>query len=276
MQFLLPRSPLIVFDGDFGCKTLADPDDCLGLHMLKRLGAHVAFVIAGKGNVPSDEAYKTALSLTDLPVHREVRDCTSSAISALRAATREEKVTVLAMGALTNVAKMLRCDPALAERIEEVVFVGGRRVGQRFIPNRHWPLVELRDLNVETDPPAVADILASSVHLRLVPFEAGNAVPLRVWGSDLAKAHLPAGLLGRLRAWSTLSSVVWGTDGVLPFDPVAVVYTLWPEEFTCDRVHASVQGNRLEVRLDALKSHTEYCLPKNPERVRTLILSSLH
>jgi inosine-uridine nucleoside N-ribohydrolase len=268
-------------DGDFACgpsAQFADPDDCLALVLAQRAAVPLVGISTTRGNGSATLAFTLAQELSaGVPVWRGDGACDSPLIQAFRQATLHEPVTVLAMGPLTNIASILRCDTTLKERISEIVFVGGRRVGQRLIANTQWWLQrELRDLNVEVDREAVAAVLESGVRLRLVPFEAGNAVPLQVWSPEFRNATSVSPVLNqRLREWSALTRFFWGTNGVLPFDPVALAATVWPEYFTCLPVAAQMVEGRLEVERIPGSFHIMYCLPREPNQVRTQILRVL-
>jgi pyrimidine-specific ribonucleoside hydrolase len=255
----------------------ADPDDCLAIVLAIKAGITIEFIATIGGNGSEVSALASARYLArNIPVHPGETSCGSGMVNAYRDATARGSVTILALGPLTNIATVLRCDPAVASKITEVVFVGGRRPGQRLIANPDWMFnIPLRDLNVEVDPEAVRILLASNIRIRLVPFEAGNAVPMRVWNRQFSDSGLSPVVLARLRDWSVLSSSFWGTDGVLPFDPVAVATILWPDLFWCGQVRATMNAeNHLTVIPDP-SPRIRYCLPREPGLVRAHLLGLL-
>ncbi|MBX9907015.1 nucleoside hydrolase [Patescibacteria group bacterium] len=263
-------------DGDFACRSdqwFADPDDCLAVFLARQADAHIVGISTVGGNARSDVAFAVAREIAGtIPVYRGESECGSSMVSAFRAEAQSGQMTILALGPLTNIATILRCDASLRNSIREIVFVGGRRQGQEFISNPRWLWhIALRDLNVEEDLSAVASVLQSGVPIRLVPFEAGNAVPIRVWTEGFRNSDISPSLLAQLRRWSVLTSVSWGSEGILPFDPVAVAAILWSSEFECVAVATTMVGNRLEVT-SQVGSTTRYCLPKNPALLRDYIL----
>lgn len=273
-------SPLWV-DADPVCvegAVFSDPDDCLAIIMLRQMGVAVSGLSTTRGNASGEIAYASAhLVAGDMPVYRGGAECGSQFHRAFRTAARGERITVLALGPLTNIANLLRCEPATALRIREIVFVGGRRVGQRFVSNPQLPWVrEIRDLNVEEDVGALAYVLATNIPLRLVPFEAGNVVPLNVWGARFRGASMiPEALQTRVQGWSLLTSVAWGSGGLLAFDPVAVSALLWPHLFECAAVATEVTGNQLVVRPATTRAVAHYCLPKDAPTVREYLLHTL-
>ena len=144
---------------------------------------------------------------------------------ASRALVRELKqtrLTILALGPLTNVATVVRNRPELAGRIAEVVAVAGRRPGQRFTsgPAQKIPF---RDLNFELDPEAFRVLLASGVSIVLAPWEVSSKVWLTRAGLEAAAKHSGgvAWLLPAVDDWLSLWHREFGTDGFNPFDALA-------------------------------------------------------
>ena len=84
----------------------------------------------------------------------------TAASRALAEAIRQESLTVLALGPVTNVATVLKNHPKLARQIPQIVAVAGRRQDQRFVTGEATS-VPLRDFNFELDPDAFQVILDS-------------------------------------------------------------------------------------------------------------------
>ncbi|WP_159438176.1 nucleoside hydrolase [Massiliimalia massiliensis] len=76
----------------------------------------------------------------------------------------EEKITIIPVGPMTNLAMVLRMDPSVAENIEEVVFMGG---GVSI--NNVTPCAEV---NVFNDPDAAKIVLHSGVPVTMVTLDA--------------------------------------------------------------------------------------------------------
>ncbi len=89
--------------------------------------------------------------LPEPTVRADDRDAVTLLADTLRAA--DEPVTVLATGALTNVALLLRAEPGLRERVREVVWMGGSTVRGNISP--------YAEANAANDPEAVAEVLAA-------------------------------------------------------------------------------------------------------------------
>lgn len=156
------------------------------------------------------------------------------AVHDLAAELKQEPLTILAIGALTNIALLIRHFPEQAKNIEKVVCVAGRRsTEQHFVAGKRQPR-PFRDLNFEVDQAAFQVLLDSDVPVTLVPFEACA----QVW-VDFKELHkmshgssLSHFLESHSIAWCTEWEVVFGSkDGFIPFDMVAAAYVVNPEWF---------------------------------------------
>ncbi|MFO0697852.1 MAG: nucleoside hydrolase [Nitrospira sp.] len=163
------------------------------------------------------------------------------AVNELAKVLATQRLTILALGPLTNIAMLLRHYPELIPRIETIVAVGGQRPGQVFRVGK-TPLLHLHDLNVRKDPDAFDIVLRSGIPLHLIPFEAAREVA--VTRSDLSvlrqRGGLDTWLASRSLPWLTMWENMFDTDGFSPFDALAVAYLLNPEQFTCQAMPAKI------------------------------------
>jgi inosine-uridine nucleoside N-ribohydrolase len=264
-------------DTDPACGTgeWHDPDDCLALLALLRSPARrIAGVSTTFGNAPLPVTDRVARELVAAiadqartPAAAVHRGCgaagtrclddggSQAAHTALTAALRQERLVVLALGPLTNLAHTLQHEPALAARVIRVVAVMGHRPGHRFHPGEarshgamlfgHGPVFS--DLNAEFDTDAVQRVLASGVALDLVPYSAARQVPVN--GDDLEAIAA----LGADGAWVAQRSRTWldrwrdsiGIDGFYPFDALAAAHVLGRGTFECADVQTRVARDPL-------------------------------
>ncbi len=279
-----PSANKVWLDADFACKgnqpAKADPDDCVAAWLFARRPWQIVGVSTTGGNDTGEVAFHAGLATVtaisqSISIYRGEDSCSSPMVIAFAkvVSASPKEVTYLALGPLTNLATVIRCRPEVALMIKEVVFVGGRRDGQRFKPNPNWVWhLEMRDLNFEVDPSAAREVFALKIPVVMIGFEAGLAVPIHA--SAFAETNIPEYLKERLREWSSLSWVLWGVEGVLPFDPVAVAYVLWPQEFTCEAVITNIKGGNLVVQNVNFSSKT-FCTVKDPNQLRAEILTLL-
>lgn len=240
-----------------------DVDD--GLALLQALHApelRVRGVSSVFGNAALEHADPIARELVgawapDVPVftgadgpHR----AETPAVQALARALRAEPLTLLVLGPATNVAALLHHHPELAERIERVVAVAGRRPGQRFTTGETNDRGH-RDFNFEQDPDAFAELLSHGVPVVLAPFEISSKVWVTAPFLDALAADPHAGrLVPPARRWLDLWRDTFAVDGFNPFDTLAVGRLTHPhlqdcfagrarlEEGPDDRTAAAMQG----------------------------------
>lgn len=155
---------------------------------------------------------------------------------------KQARLTILALGPLTNVATVVRNHPELAAGIAEVVAVAGRRPGQRFTsgPAQKIPF---RDLNFELDPEAFRVLLAAGVPIVLTPWEISSKVWLTRADLEVAAKHSRgvAWLLPAANDWLLLWRREFGTDGFNPFDALAVGYLVDRADLECGRFSVSIE-----------------------------------
>ncbi len=240
----------------------SDPDDCFALLALARSeGMVIAGVSTVFGNadidatdaIARDLAARLAAAGHPLPtVFRGAgapSDAGSPASSALASALKSDRLTILALGPLTNIAAALRSDPSLAARLERIIAVMGRHPGHLFHPSEghgegmlfgHGPIFS--DLNFRKDPKSVAFLLSTDVPLTLIPYEAARDVMVTPDDLNRIAASGPAGdwIVQGAAGWMDYWQDEVGLAGFYPFDLVAAQYILGAEAFQCGRGSATV------------------------------------
>jgi pyrimidine-specific ribonucleoside hydrolase len=91
----------------------------------------------------------------------------------------EEKVHIVALGPLTNVAEVLISEPSLVDDIEMITIMGGAvntegNIGVTGVEIDN----EVSEWNIYVDPRAAAVVIASEAPITLVPLDATNHVPV--------------------------------------------------------------------------------------------------
>jgi pyrimidine-specific ribonucleoside hydrolase len=170
----------------------------------------------------------------------------SPASRALAEELRRTRLTVIALGPLTNLAAVLVREPALARRLRGVVAVAGTRPGERRLKpsDRSW--LHLHDLNFLADPDAFERVLAERVALALLGFETARSVSIgpdqlhRLAGGSATGTWLAATSAGWLAFWRG----PLGAPGFHPFDTLAVGYVIDPTHFDCAPAAATVVRRR--------------------------------
>jgi pyrimidine-specific ribonucleoside hydrolase len=90
-----------------------------------------------------------------------------------------DKVTILTLGPLTNVAETLQTNPSLVDHIDRIYIMGGAvevpgNVGASGVEINN----SVAEWNIYVDPYAANVVLQSGVPITLVPLDATNHVPL--------------------------------------------------------------------------------------------------
>lgn len=215
---------------------------------LKIRGVSVVF-----GNAPYAQAWPMAQEIVRRFAPKDVKSFSGAAkasqlgeetdaVRAIAAALQKEKLTILALGPVTNVASLLKLHPELHKNILEIIVVAGRRPGQRFIakPEQTRPF---RDFNFELDAPAFQVLLDSSVPLVFAPWEVSSKVWLReaelnrlAQGTEATK-FLFAPASDWLKKWQR----DLGLDGFNPFDTLAVGYLTSPKLIESEELFSEIK-----------------------------------
>ena len=153
----------------------------------------------------------------------------------IRANPRE--VTIIALGPLTNLSRLLRRDPAIAEIVERVIISGGTA-------NAAGNVTAVADLNFYCDPVAARHVVREPLPKSLVPLETSSQIMLEFdFLSQLPDEGSRAGLLLRrmlphaFRAHRQLL----GSEGIWLHDVVALVAATNPELFERVAIVADVE-----------------------------------
>ncbi len=196
--------------------------------------------------------YKGAASGDDLGKETEASE-------ALERALRKERLNILAIGPITNVATVLKLHPELAKNVIRIIAVAGRRPGQRFVasPNQSQAF---RDFNFELDPVGFQVLLDSRVPIVLAPWEISSKIWMKredlerldKGGPDTRYLVPPA--LDWLESWHKNL----GIDGFNPFDTLAVGYLTSPSLFQCSELRAEIQTEPDDVTPDAASKTKPY------------------
>jgi pyrimidine-specific ribonucleoside hydrolase len=205
------------------------------------------------GNAPLDTAMPIArqlLALLSPPGPKPFPGAASAsqmgqptaASRSIAAALRKEKLTILALGPVTNIATVLKTHPELSTRISRIIAVAGRRPDQRFIVGTTSQR-PLRDFNFEMDPAAMQIILDSKVPLVLAPFEISSKVWITASDIDALRGKSPAldWLAGPAVDWLGVWKRSFGVDGFNPFDTLAVAVVSSPELISCEMLPVKIE-----------------------------------
>ncbi len=216
--------------------------------------------------------------------NRTLKPVKESAVELMTRLLQErDGVTIVAIGPLTNVARLITEQPELAKKIKRLVVMGGSiAVGYDGKPK---PEVEW---NFKLDVPAAQKVLSSLVPIVLVPLDATGTVALEAkQRNELFAAHTP--LTWQLQNLYEL----WNKETPILFDPVALAAAFAPEALTFQEMPIRVQddgmtvvqndGRKMQVatKVDRekflawfvarIKSYGQESLPQPPKNISQLI-----
>ena len=233
-------------DAACGSSAFADADDCWALALALRSDkVAVRGISAVTGAVKAGEAARLAGEVArrfghDGEVHQGAvrkNHRPTAASRALAAALERERLSIVALGPLTNVAALLVNRPELAARIARVVAVFGTP------PDSAGPdgLADYRNYNAAADTKSVAALMRTEVELVVVPLDAGRAAVLTDAALDAAAGG------GAEAAWLAAASRGWlhvwrdriGEAGAFPAAGAAVAYLTDRELLDCRPTRAS-------------------------------------
>ncbi len=150
---------------------------------------------------------------------------------------RDQKVTICALGPLTNIATALEREPAVIDQIEEIVMMGGGLFeGGNVTPSAEF--------NIYVDPQAAAIVFASGLPLVLMPLDVTHkalTTPERL--EEFHALNSPAGdcVAGMLGFFERFDVEKYGSVGGPLHDPTVIAYLLAPEILTGRQCNVEIE-----------------------------------
>lgn len=147
----------------------------------------------------------------------------------------EEKITVIALGPLTNVGAFLKRYPEDQDRIERIAIMGGGTIG-------NW--TPAAEYNIWADPEAASIVFRSGIPILMAGLDVTQKAyvtreeneRIRALGNPVAKfvAEL-------IDFFSRYHYEVEGFPGCTLHDPTTIAALLYPQLFETKRVHVDVE-----------------------------------
>jgi inosine-uridine nucleoside N-ribohydrolase len=189
-------------------------------------------------------------------------------------------LTIIALGPLTNIARVLQRDPILSSQIGQIIMMGGSVAG----PGNITPMAEF---NVYCDPQSARAVFRSPSTKTLIPLDVTNQVVLNF---DLLQ-HLPdessktgAFLQKILPPVFRAYHQQFGLEGIHVHDTVALMAALYPELFITKEMAGDVETegeltNGMTIfdrrRVPAWQHNMEVAVTIDPEKVRKQLIDCL-
>jgi inosine-uridine nucleoside N-ribohydrolase len=219
----------------------------LTLELLDRLGADTVPVARGatapllRTTPRSPDGAEVVLPPGADPSGRQVSHAARHLVE--RVMAEPGRLTVVAIGPLTNVALALALEPRLADAVAEIVVMGGVYLGHTNVAAMPG------EFNFWVDPEAAAMVLASGAPLRLVGLDVTRQV--RMSSQDAARLREGGGSFGAFAADCTdgwidhLARTVPGDErehgSCALHDPLAVAALSRPDLLTWRPAHVRVE-----------------------------------
>jgi len=156
----------------------------------------------------------------------------TDASRAIAEALRQEKMPILALGPVTNVATVVKNHPELVSQIEEVVVCAGRTPGFPFRPGLEK--ITVGDYNFERDTLAFRVLFDAGVKVVLSGFECSAYTMLGKTDIDFLERSPNEGdkwLYAQLRPWQVRAQTLFGVEGFIPYDTTPLGYLTHPQYF---------------------------------------------
>ncbi|MBT8248629.1 MAG: nucleoside hydrolase [Acidimicrobiia bacterium] len=138
-----------------------------------------------------------------------------------------DQTTICALGPLTNIATALDREPAIAQRIDQLILMGGGF----FEGGNVTPAAEF---NIYVDPQAAASIFASGIPLVMLPLDVTHKALTSDDRIDAFKeldSRTGRAIAGMLEFFERYDMERYGTGGAPLHDPCVIAYLLAPELF---------------------------------------------
>lgn len=146
-------------------------------------------------------------------------------------------LTIIALGPLTNIARVFQRDPVLSSQVGRIIMMGGSI-------NGHGNITPAAEFNIYCDPEAARYVFRSPSTKTLVPLDVTNQIVLSFdLLNQLPKKDTPKGRLlhqilpPAFRAYRQQ----FGLEGIHVHDTVALMAALYPDLFTTEEMAGDVE-----------------------------------
>lgn len=145
---------------------------------------------------------------------------TQSAIDLLKSQIRQRagKITLVAIGPLTNVAALIEQDPADARKLKRIVLMGGainHGYGKSLTP--------VPEYNIASDPAAARKVFDSGIPILMAPLDVTAMLDL-----DAGNRHRVFSHLTTLTNTLTILYHLWNQETPVLFDPMTIAMLIDP------------------------------------------------
>ncbi|RTY88617.1 nucleoside hydrolase [Flavobacterium sp. RSP15] len=156
----------------------------------------------------------------------------NDATKALYQALKKEKLTILALGPMTNIATLIQNHPDIIPQIEKISICAARTPDMIFNPGNGK--LNVFDYNYELDPKSMDILLNSTIPLIFAGYEPSSYT--HIGTIDLASLdrtnEADKWLFDIVQPWMALNEEYFGVHGFIPFDCSTLGVITHPEYFS--------------------------------------------
>ena len=143
----------------------------------------------------------------------------NDAVKAMYAALKKEKLTILALGPVTNVATLMKNHPDIIPQIDSIVMCLGRTEGLQFKPGLETTTVY--DYNYEKDTASMNVLLKSKTNLVFAGYEPSAYTLIGKFDINFLNKNgneADQWLYDVLLPWQQRAKTLFGVEGFIPYD----------------------------------------------------------
>jgi len=148
-------------------------------------------------------------------------------------------VTLCPLGPLTNIASALIREPRIAERVKEIVLMGGGYFeGGNITPSAEF--------NIYVDPHAADVVFKSGIQITMMPLDVTHKVlttEKRIAAIRSISTHVGEVVAAWLEFFERYDEAKYGTDGGPLHDPNVIAYLLKPELYSGRHCNVEIEIN---------------------------------
>lgn len=144
---------------------------------------------------------------------------------------KDQHITILSIGPMTNIATLIRKYPDCIEYIRKIVFMGGSKEDEK---------VPYAEFNINFDPDAARIVLDSGIPLVMVPMELGHFAYLDHEDVDAIK-HMNKTGKKLAKMFEGYKDFHVGNYGIAVHDSAALYYLTHPNHFRTEKAYLEVK-----------------------------------
>lgn len=210
-----------------------------------------------------------------LEVETTSKDSDKSAVELMADILRDakEKVTILALGPLTNVALLIKAYPQYLHKIERISLMGGGVC--------HGNITPYAEFNIYVDPEAAQIVFSSGLPIVMCGLDVTEQVEILKEDYEYLRKHSDAGrVFAELMDFYIKGSPAFGATGCVMHDPCAMAYLIDESLFEGKqaRVHVDLVGEtrgRTVADYESHEANTFVILKAQSNEVANVILKSI-